>query len=105
MPGYHQQAPAAGMGPATGKNGFRRPATIDEARNQARSKFRDADLNRSGNLDPREFMEVLNQLGMRVNYQEALGMFGTIDKNQDGRIGQVEFEDLYCELWQNDIIR
>lgn len=43
-------------------------------------------------------MEALHYMNVRMNYPEALRLFGSVDRDQDGHISEEEFVDLYCEM-------
>ena len=72
-----------------------KPFNEYQARENARKVFRAFDTNKNGDLDLHEFMEALRRLALAISYHEALNIFQRCDRNFDGRIGEVEFIDLY----------
>lgn len=69
----------------------------------ARSFFIRADRNRSGSLDPKEFHSVLDDLGMNMDYQECLQLFGTVDRNHSGSISEREFIEFFVNFVSRNI--
>lgn len=71
---------------------------------EARKIFMTVDVRGDGCLDPRQFLEALRSIHLRLNYPEATRLFGSVDRNQDGRITEEEFIDLYCDMKRRNII-
>jgi Ca2+-binding EF-hand superfamily protein len=60
---------------------------------QLRSLFADADEDRNGYLNRREFQALLRTMGVRLTTSEASQLMSALDCNGDGRLSYIEFLD------------
>jgi EF-hand domain pair len=93
----HEQAHPPPPGFAASQLGY----DVDSA---ARHAFMSADTDRSGTLDPREFMNVLQGMGVQVTYLDALALFARVDRDQNGGITIDEFVSLHRDLHAKQMV-
>jgi len=55
----------------------------------------DHDIDKSGDLDPEEFIKALNYIGIFCKKHEQTALFQYYDKNKDGRVNYNEFLDSF----------
>ncbi len=63
----------------------------------ARKAFDNADRDKSGYLDFKEFLDSLRNLDVNIPYHFAMARFAKLDKDKDGRIRESEFVNGYLE--------